>query len=90
MAIYLKIAENEVQNGNKYKELAMAMLAGSQAIREKCYREGTSTYVFDHYLFNSQNLKIDYVDALNLLGETALDVLYEREEGRQSNGKVCV
>ena len=72
------------------KELVIAMLAGSQAIREKIYREGTSIYIFDHQPFKSQNLKIDYVDALNLLGETALDVLYEREEGRQSNGKVCV
>ncbi len=62
------------------KELAIAMLAGSKAIREKLHREGASTYVLDP--FNEQGLKAEmaYVDALNLLGETALDVLYEREE----------
>lgn len=57
------------------KELAIAMLAGSKAIREKLRRKGASTYVLDP--FNEQGLKAEmaYVDALNLLSEAALDVL---------------
>lgn len=62
------------------KELAIAMLAGVWAIDDQIHRKGASTYVFDP--FNKQGLKAEmaYVDALTLLGETALDVLYEREE----------
>ena len=63
------------------KELAIAMLAGVYAIKEKLHREKVlSTYVFDP--FNRQGLKakMDFVDAQNLLSEVALDVLYESEE----------
>lgn len=62
------------------RDLAIAMLAGVYAIKEKLHREGvSSTYVFD--VFNEQGLKTEMVfsDAQNLLSEVALDVIYESE-----------
>lgn len=63
------------------RELAIAMLAGVYAIKEKLHREGvSSTYVFD--VFNEQGLKTEMVfsDAQKLLSEAALDVIYESED----------
>ena len=57
------------------KELAIAMLAGAYAIRNKLHRDG-STFVLDP--FNKQGFKstMKFSDAEQLLYEAAYDVLF--------------
>lgn len=57
------------------KELAIAMLAGAYAIRNKLHRDG-STFVLDP--FNEQGIKskMEFSDAEQLLCEAAYDVLF--------------
>ncbi len=57
------------------KELAIAMLAGAYAIRNKLHRDG-GTFVLDP--FNKQGIKstMKFSDAEQLLCEAAYDVLF--------------
>lgn len=58
------------------KELAIAMLAGAKAIREKLSREGGSTYVLDPFNERGMKAEIIYKDAEQMLHDAAYDVLF--------------
>lgn len=65
---------------DKSKNLALAMLAGAQAIRKILSREGGTTYVLDPFNENGMKAEIDYHKAENMLWMEGNKILEELDK----------
>lgn len=78
------------------KDLALAMLAGAKAIKEKLRREGGTAYVLDPFNDIGQKAEIDYTKAQSILANIASDaianpegkIVIDEKMERDSEGKL--